>query len=109
MWRPRLAPAQSPTRQRPTIWVGAYQQCYNLARNLLVPAHLLLARWGSPGPSRCLTLKQKQQLMRCAARCGILELLQPLESSLGCEVPKEAAWRAGIGVKNLRDRAKMPL
>ncbi len=60
----------------------------------LVPAHLLLGRWGAPGAGRCLTLTQKQQLLCCAARCGSMEVVQQLECALGCEVPKEAAWAA---------------
>ncbi len=80
--------------QHITIRLGTYQQCGDLARRALVPAALLLHRWAAPGAGSCLTLKQKQQLLCCAARCGSVEVLQQLEAALGCEAPREAAWSA---------------
>ncbi len=80
--------------QHTTIRVGTYQQCGDLARRALVPAPMLLHRWAAPGAGRCLTLKQKQQLLCCAARCGSVEVLQQLEAALGCEAPREAVWSA---------------
>lgn len=68
------------------------------SKQLPVPEHALLARWGKPGCARGLTYKQRVKLLSEAARGGHTAALAQLSHSTGCLVNEEvfrAAARAG--------------
>ncbi|GLC60661.1 hypothetical protein PLESTB_001655000 [Pleodorina starrii] len=49
-----------------------------------VPPHAFLRRWDVPHAARCLTLKQRRQLLRLTARSGCIANLEVVIQRLGC-------------------------